>query len=58
MNDFNFFSKKVQELESERCAQHREQESLLAIIRKSLKDDHQADLQRLQKHIAQVWEKC
>ncbi|XP_022077964.2 trichohyalin isoform X2 [Acanthochromis polyacanthus] len=43
---------KVQELESERCAQQREQESLLAVICKSLKEEHQAELQRSQRHMA------
>ncbi|XP_040928233.1 myosin-8 isoform X2 [Betta splendens] len=43
----------VQELESERCAQHREQESLLAGICKSLKEEHQAQLHRLQKEMAE-----
>ncbi|XP_026198804.1 trichohyalin-like [Anabas testudineus] len=44
---------KVHELESEHSAQHREQESLLVVICKSLKEDHQAELQRLQKQMAQ-----
>ncbi|XP_026178101.1 trichohyalin isoform X2 [Mastacembelus armatus] len=38
---------RVQELESERCAQQRKQESLLAAICKALKEEHQAELQRL-----------
>ncbi|CAB1439409.1 unnamed protein product, partial [Pleuronectes platessa] len=44
---------RMQELESERCAQQREQESLLAVICRSLKEEHQAELQRLKKQIAQ-----
>ncbi|XP_041855007.1 trichohyalin isoform X2 [Melanotaenia boesemani] len=44
---------KIQELESESCAQQREQESLLAAICKSLKEEHQAELQRSQTHMAQ-----
>ncbi|XP_067377296.1 trichohyalin isoform X2 [Channa argus] len=44
---------KVQELEKERCAQQTEQESLLSVICKSLKEEHQAKLQRLQKQMAQ-----
>ncbi|XP_054867244.1 early endosome antigen 1 isoform X2 [Amphiprion ocellaris] len=43
---------RVQELESESCAQQREQESLLAVICKSLKEEHQAELQRSQRHMA------
>ncbi|XP_053277029.1 centrosome-associated protein CEP250-like [Pleuronectes platessa] len=44
---------RMQELESERCAQQRKQESLLAVICRSLKEEHQAELQRLKKQIAQ-----
>ncbi|XP_047197299.1 centrosome-associated protein CEP250 isoform X2 [Hippoglossus stenolepis] len=44
---------RMQELESERCAQQREQESLLAVICRSLKEEHQAELQRLKKQMAQ-----
>nr|XP_020458075.1 involucrin-like [Monopterus albus] len=44
---------RVQELESERCAQQREQESLLAVTCKSLKEGHQAELQRLERQIGQ-----
>ncbi|XP_073321889.1 uncharacterized protein [Pagrus major] len=44
---------RVQELESEGCAQQREQESLLAVICKSLKEEHQAELQKLQRQMAQ-----
>uniref|UniRef100_A0A3B5A1D6 Si:ch211-102c2.8 n=1 Tax=Stegastes partitus TaxID=144197 RepID=A0A3B5A1D6_9TELE len=43
---------RVQELENESCAQQREQESLLAVICKSLKEEHQAELQRSQRHMA------
>lgn len=50
------FCKRVQELESESCAQQREQESLLAVICKSLKEEHQAELQKLQRQMAQVQE--
>ncbi len=49
--------KRVQELESESCAQQREQESLLAVICKSLKEEHQAELQKSQRQMAQVQEK-
>lgn len=41
-------------MERERCAQQRNQESLLAAICKSLKDEHQAELQRSQRQMAQV----
>ncbi|XP_059192770.1 trichohyalin [Centropristis striata] len=44
---------RVQELESESCVQQREQESLLAVICKSLKEDHQAELQKMQRQMAQ-----
>ncbi|XP_062237922.1 trichohyalin isoform X1 [Platichthys flesus] len=44
---------RMQELESERCAQQREQESLLAVICRSLKEEHQAELQRLKKQMTQ-----
>ncbi|XP_069379843.1 trichohyalin isoform X2 [Paralichthys olivaceus] len=44
---------RMQELESESCAQQREQECLLAVICKSLKEEHQAELQRLKKQMAQ-----
>lgn len=56
LHDFLFICKKVQELESERCAQQGEQESLLSAICKSLKEEHQAELRRLQRHMAQVQE--
>ncbi|XP_070821299.1 trichohyalin [Chaetodon trifascialis] len=42
-----------QELESESRAQQREQESLLAVICKSLKEEHQAELQKLQRQMSQ-----
>ncbi|XP_030273582.1 trichohyalin isoform X4 [Sparus aurata] len=44
---------RLQELESDSCAQQREQESLLAVICKSLKEEHQAELQKLQRQMAQ-----
>nr|XP_033474947.1 trichohyalin isoform X2 [Epinephelus lanceolatus] len=44
---------RVQELESESCVQQREQESLLAVICKSLKEEHQAELEKLQRQMAQ-----
>ncbi|XP_037634422.1 trichohyalin isoform X2 [Sebastes umbrosus] len=44
---------RVQEMESESCAQQREQESLLAVICKSLKEEHQTELQKLQRRMAQ-----
>ncbi|KAK2837251.1 hypothetical protein Q5P01_014463 [Channa striata] len=44
---------KVQELEKERCAQQTEQDSLLGVICKSLKEEHEAKLQILQKQMAQ-----
>ncbi|XP_078105767.1 uncharacterized protein LOC144517557 [Sander vitreus] len=44
---------RVQEMESESYAQQREQESLLAVICKSLKEEHQAELQKLQRQMAQ-----
>ncbi|XP_031164738.2 trichohyalin isoform X2 [Sander lucioperca] len=44
---------RVQEMESESCAQQREKESLLAVICKSLKEEHQAELQKLQRQMAQ-----
>ncbi|KAK9522779.1 hypothetical protein VZT92_019225 [Zoarces viviparus] len=43
----------VHDMESERCAQQRAQESLLAVICKSLKEEHQAELQKLERQIAQ-----
>ncbi|KAM7391992.1 hypothetical protein PAMP_022636 [Pampus punctatissimus] len=45
--------RRVQELESEICVRRREQESLLSAICKSLKEEHQVELQRLQTHMAQ-----
>ncbi|KAG8012015.1 hypothetical protein GBF38_004441 [Nibea albiflora] len=42
------------ELESESSAQQREHDSLLAVICKSLKEEHQAELQKLQRQMAQV----
>ncbi|XP_056232257.1 putative protein tag-278 isoform X2 [Seriola aureovittata] len=44
---------RVQELENESCAKQREQDSFLAVICKSLKEEHQAELQRLKKQVAQ-----
>ncbi|KAI3372856.1 hypothetical protein L3Q82_023299, partial [Scortum barcoo] len=45
--------KRVQELEGQSCAQQREQESLLAVVCKSLKEEHQAELQKLRGQMAQ-----
>lgn len=47
---------RLQETESDSCAQQREQESLLAAICQTLKEEHQAKHQRLQKDTAQVHE--
>ncbi|XP_035495332.1 myosin heavy chain, skeletal muscle isoform X2 [Scophthalmus maximus] len=44
---------RMQQLESESCAQQREQESVLAVICKSLKEEHQVELQGLKKQMAQ-----
>ncbi|XP_028433050.1 trichohyalin isoform X1 [Perca flavescens] len=44
---------RIQEMESESCAQQREQKSLLAVICKSLKEEYQAELQKLQRQVAQ-----
>ncbi|XP_030594000.1 trichohyalin isoform X3 [Archocentrus centrarchus] len=44
---------KIQELEREHCAQQRDQESLLAAICKSLKEEHQAELQRSRRQMAE-----
>ncbi|XP_016886318.1 trichohyalin-like isoform X2 [Cynoglossus semilaevis] len=44
---------KIQELEQDGCTQQREQESLLSVICKSLKEEHQAELQKLRKEIGQ-----
>ncbi|XP_031712277.1 trichohyalin isoform X4 [Anarrhichthys ocellatus] len=46
----------VHDRESESCAQQRAQESLLAVICKSLKEEHQAELQKLERQMAQVQE--
>lgn len=43
-------------MESERCAQQRAQESLLAVLCKSLKEEHRAELQTSQRQMAQVQE--
>ncbi len=43
-------------MESESCAQQREQESLLAAVCKSLKEEHWAELQKLQRQMAKVQE--
>lgn len=51
---FPVLCKKVQELQSVISAQKRQQECLLAVICKSLKEEHQAELQGLQKNVAQV----
>ncbi|XP_058491880.1 trichohyalin [Solea solea] len=45
--------KRMQELERDTCAQQREQESLLTVICKSLKEEHQAELLRLKKQTTQ-----
>lgn len=47
---------KLQEMESESCAQQRAQESLLAAVCQTLKEEHKAKLQRLQKDTTQVQE--
>ncbi|XP_070689489.1 trichohyalin [Pempheris klunzingeri] len=44
---------RVQELESDSCVQQRQQESLLAVICRSLKEEHQAELQKLQRQMTQ-----
>ncbi|XP_034727852.1 trichohyalin [Etheostoma cragini] len=44
---------RVQEMEGESCAQQREQDSLLAVICKSLKEEHQAEQKKLQRQMAQ-----
>nr|XP_046242081.1 trichohyalin [Scatophagus argus] len=44
---------KVQDLETQSCAQQREQESVLAVICESLKEEHQAELHKLQRQMAQ-----
>lgn len=48
--------KRVQEMESDSRAQKREQESLLAAVCQTLKEEHKAKCQRLQKDMTQVWE--
>lgn len=54
LHNFLFLCERVQELESESSAQQREHDSLLAVICKSLKEEHQAELQKLQRQMAQV----
>ncbi|XP_040010363.1 trichohyalin isoform X2 [Xiphias gladius] len=44
---------RVQDSKRESCAQQRKQEFLLAVICKSLKEEHQVELQRLKKQMAQ-----
>ncbi|KAM7018110.1 uncharacterized protein LKV04_002012 [Tautogolabrus adspersus] len=44
---------RVQDLESESSVQQREHESLLAVICKSLKEEHQAELQKMQEQMAE-----
>ncbi|KAM3611317.1 uncharacterized protein V6R79_016547 [Siganus canaliculatus] len=44
---------KIQELESESCAQQKERESLLAAMCKSLKEEQRAELQKLQRQMSQ-----
>lgn len=48
--------KRVQEMESDSCARQREQESLLAAVCQTLKEEHEAKYQRLQKDTTQVQE--
>lgn len=43
-------------MESDNSAQQREQQSLMAVICKSLKEEHQAELQKSQRYMAQVQE--
>ncbi|XP_074526194.1 uncharacterized protein LOC141790309 isoform X3 [Halichoeres trimaculatus] len=45
--------KRVQKLESESSMQQREQESVLAVVCKSLKEEHQAELQKMQRQMAE-----
>ncbi|KAK5871483.1 hypothetical protein PBY51_004364 [Eleginops maclovinus] len=44
---------RVQEMESESCAQQREQESVTALMCQTLKEKHWAELQMLQRQMAQ-----
>lgn len=44
-------------MKSDSRAQQREQERLLATICQTLKDEHEAKQQRLQKDTTQVWER-
>lgn len=48
--------KRVQEMESDSCAQQREQESLLVAVCQTLKEEHEAKYQRLQEDMTQVQE--
>lgn len=43
-------------MESDSCARRREQESLLAAVCQTLKEEHRAKYQRLQKDMTQVQE--
>ncbi|XP_034004398.1 trichohyalin isoform X2 [Trematomus bernacchii] len=43
----------VQEMESESCAQQREQESVTALMCQTLKEQHRAELQKMQTQMAQ-----
>lgn len=43
-------------MESDSRVQKREQESLLAAVCQTLKEEHKAKYQRLQKDMTQVWE--
>ncbi|KAF3850811.1 hypothetical protein F7725_012583, partial [Dissostichus mawsoni] len=43
----------VQEMESESCAQQREQESVTALMCQTLKEQHRAELQKMQRQMAQ-----
>ncbi|KAK5910234.1 hypothetical protein CesoFtcFv8_004087 [Champsocephalus esox] len=44
---------RVQEMESASCAQQREQESVTALMCHALKEKHRAELQRMQRRVAQ-----
>ncbi|KAI9535731.1 hypothetical protein NQZ68_041577 [Dissostichus eleginoides] len=43
----------VQEMESESCAQQREQESVTSLMCQTLKEQHRAELQKMQRQMAQ-----
>lgn len=46
--------KRVQEMKRDSCARQREQESLLAAVCQTLKEEHEATYQRLQNDVTQV----